>query len=142
MFAVEQRLEMMRRVNTFGNVELACFSGLLAEFALERGATHIARSLRVVMDFDYEYQMTLTNRYLVPDVQTVYFPAEQEDTYWNSATIRELLRLGKILPSESGRLSSPHILNGWQKIREESEPWSFKCFTLFHGCVAGASMSH
>lgn len=98
MFTVEQRLEMMRRVNTFGNVEVAYFQGLLAEFALERGATHIVRSLRVAMDFDYEYQMTLTNHDLAPDVQTIYFPAEQEDRHLNSTTIRELLRLGKILP--------------------------------------------
>lgn len=98
MFTVEQRLEMMLKVNSFANVEVASFSGLVAEFALERGATHIVRSLRVAMDFDYEYQMTLTNHYLAPEVQTIYFPAEQEDTHLNSTTIRELLRLGKILP--------------------------------------------
>jgi pantetheine-phosphate adenylyltransferase len=98
MFTVEQRLEMMRLVNKFDNVEIASFSGLLAEFALERGASHIVRSLRVAMDFDYEYQLMLANRRIAPQVQTVYFPAEQEDIHLNSTMIRELLRLGRVLP--------------------------------------------
>lgn len=98
MFTIEERLEMMRKVNKFSNVEIAAFSGLAAEFALERRASHIVRSLRVAMDFDYEYQMTLTNHHLAPGVQTIYFPAEQDDMHLNSTTIRELLRLGRILP--------------------------------------------
>lgn len=98
MFTVEQRQEMMRRTNSFDNVEIAAFSGLLADYALERGATHIVRSLRVAMDFDYEYQMTLANRRIAPDVQTIYFPAEQEDMHLNSTTIREMLRVGRVLP--------------------------------------------
>lgn len=98
MFTVEQRLGMLRMVNTFRNVEIASFSGLLADFAIARGATHIVRSLRVAMDFDYEYQLTLANRRIAPNVQTIYFPAEQEDIHLNSTTIRELLRVGRVLP--------------------------------------------
>lgn len=51
------------------------------------------------MDFDYEYQLMLANHELAPNVQTVYFPASQDDIHLNSTTIRELLSLGRVVAS-------------------------------------------
>lgn len=70
----------------------------MAEFALETGATHIVRSLTVAMDFDYELPDDAYESLSCTGCADIYFPAEQEDTHLNSTTIRELLRLGKILP--------------------------------------------
>jgi len=109
MFTIEQRLEMLRLVNKFENVEIASFSGLLADFAIERRATHIVRSLRVAMDFDYEYQLMLANQHLAPNVQTIYFPASQDDIHLNSSTIRELLRLRRVLAAYLPAEIKPYV---------------------------------
>lgn len=58
MFTVAERLEMMQLLNEFKNVKVMTYAGMLAQFALERQATHIVRSLRAVMDFEYETQFT------------------------------------------------------------------------------------
>ena len=98
MFTVRQRLEMMNIINSFENVTVMSYDGLLAAFAREQKITHIVRSLRVSMDFEYETQLTYFNKIRVPEIQTLYFPACQEDLHINSTAIREMLKFGELLP--------------------------------------------
>ena len=94
LFSPTVRMEMMMTaVAGFPNIEIRMFPDvLLVDAAKELRATHIVRSLRVGMDFDHEFPMTLINRKLDPELITVYFPAQQEHFHISSSIVRELLK--------------------------------------------------
>ncbi len=71
-------------------IELASFSGLLADFARSREATVVVRGLRAVSDFEYEFQMALMNRRLNPDLETVFLVPALDLTYLSSSLVREV----------------------------------------------------
>lgn len=91
MFTTGQRLEMLELTNHFPNVEVVQFSGLLVRFAESVGAGFIVRSLRMAMDFEYEFQMSLVNKQIVPSITTIYLPARQEHFHMSSTAVRELI---------------------------------------------------
>ena len=76
------------------NVEVVAFSGMLVEFAHERGAKVIIKGLRAVSDFEYEFQMALMNRRQCPDVETVFMMTGAEHSYLSSSIVKEIARLG------------------------------------------------
>jgi len=94
-FALPDRLEMMERLLL--PVKVVAFDGLLVDAAKEYDCTHIVRSLRMGLDFDYEYPMTLINRHLNHRLTTVYFPASQEFFHINSSAVRQLHAMGEDL---------------------------------------------
>jgi pantetheine-phosphate adenylyltransferase len=75
-------------------VVVATFDGLLVDFARSQGADVIVRGLRAVSDFEYEFQMALMNRRLVPDLETVFMMPAEAYTYISSRLIREVFALG------------------------------------------------
>jgi len=91
MFTTEQRLEMMELANNFPNVEVVQFSGLLVRFAELAGARFIVRSLRMAMDFEYEFQMSLVNKQIASELTTIYLPAHQKHFHLSSTAVRELI---------------------------------------------------
>jgi pantetheine-phosphate adenylyltransferase len=70
------------------------FSGLLVQYARSRGARAIVRGLRAVTDFENESQMTLMNRYLEPEVETVFLMTSLRNAYLSSSLIKEVARGG------------------------------------------------
>ncbi len=95
LFSVEERLRMMETV--FGDdprIELASFSGLLADFARARNATMVVRGLRAVSDFEYEFQMAMMNRRLNGDLETVFLVPAVDLTYLSSSLVREAAQFG------------------------------------------------
>ena len=95
LFSVRERLEMIRRsVKGIEGVEVDQFSGLVVEYAIRVGASVIIRGLRAVSDFEYEFQMALTNRKLAPRIDTVFLVPHEQYTYLNSTIVREVARLG------------------------------------------------
>ena len=79
-FTVEERIDFLTRtVGHLPNVEIVGFDGLLAHYAKERGASAVVRGLRAVSDFEYEFQMALTNRKLNPDLDTVFLASHGEE---------------------------------------------------------------
>jgi pantetheine-phosphate adenylyltransferase len=95
LFSGEERVTMIRRV--FRNkprIEVDEFDGLLVNYARRRKAGVIIRGLRAVSDFEYEFQMALTNRKLAPAVDTVFLVPHERYTYLNSSIVREVARLG------------------------------------------------
>jgi pantetheine-phosphate adenylyltransferase len=94
-FSLEERLEMLRAATSgIKHVEVQPFSGLLMDFASERGAAAVIRGLRVISDFEYEFQMALMNRRLNNDVETVFLMPSEEHTYLSSSLIREIASAG------------------------------------------------
>jgi pantetheine-phosphate adenylyltransferase len=71
-------------------VEVVVFSGLLAHLAVERGATAILRGLRAVSDFEFEFQIALTNRTLAPLVEAVFLMPNAKYTYLSSTIIKNV----------------------------------------------------
>lgn len=73
-FSTAERLDMLKSaVGNIPNVEIANFEGLLANYCKERNADAVIRGLRAVTDFDYEFQMALTNKKLNPNLETIFF---------------------------------------------------------------------
>ncbi len=95
LFSVQERVDMAREVfASEPTVEVDTFGGLLVDFARAKGAHVIVRGLRAVSDFEFEFQMALMNRRLVPEIETVFMMPAESYTYISSRLIREVFALG------------------------------------------------
>ncbi|TLU83838.1 MAG: pantetheine-phosphate adenylyltransferase [Chlorobium sp.] len=96
LFSIEERLAMIREViRDYKGVDVKVLkSGLLADYARQLGAKAIVRGVRQVKDFEYEFQMSLLNRHLYPEVTTVFLMPNVKYTYVASSIIREVAMLG------------------------------------------------
>ena len=94
-FTVEERIDLLKTATAhIPNVEVVSFNGLLAQFAQERNAKVIIKGLRAVSDFEYEFQMSLTNTKLNPNVETLFMTTKSENMYLSSSIVREVARYG------------------------------------------------
>ena len=93
--SVEERKELIRQsVKDIPNVEVDSFDGLTVNYAKKRGATILLRGLRAVSDFEYEMQLSQTNRALNDDIKTVFLITKPEYNFISSSTIKEILKNG------------------------------------------------
>jgi len=94
-FTTQLRLELLQKVvGNKKNVELVAFDGLTAHYAKERNVAAIIRGLRAVSDFEYEFQMALMNRRLVPEVETVFLMPRGKYAYLSSTLIKDIAQFG------------------------------------------------
>ncbi len=95
MFSVEERMELLKKcVADMPNVEVVGFRGLLAEYARERGITAIVKGLRAVSDFEYEFQMALTNKKLNHELETVFLTTQAQNMYLSSSIVKDIASFG------------------------------------------------
>jgi pantetheine-phosphate adenylyltransferase len=95
LFNVEERVQMIRQVvKKYKNVKVDSFQGLVVDYARGKKATAIVRGLRAVSDFEYEFQMALTNRKLAGEITTVFLMPHEKYTYLNSSLVREIATMG------------------------------------------------
>ena len=95
LFTPEERVELIRRVvSQLPNVEVDASSILLAEYAKQRRARVIVKGLRAVSDFEAEVQMSVINRKLNPNVDTMFLPSHEKYTYLSSTIVKEMVRYG------------------------------------------------
>ncbi len=95
MFSLAERLEMAHEVvSGIGNVRIESFNSLLVDFARAQGAGVLIRGLRAYSDFEYEFQMALTNRKLAPEIETLFMMPKEIHSYVSSSTVREVVRFG------------------------------------------------
>jgi len=112
MFDAKERLEMVRTaVKKYRNVRAEIFDGLLVDFAVKKKAGVIIRGLRAVSDFEYEFQMALTNRKLAPGVTTVFLMPHEKFAYLNSSIVREIALLG----GDVSQFVPPYVLRALEK---------------------------
>ncbi len=91
MFTAEERVDMIREaVKDMPNVEVRSFEGLLVDFARSMEASIIVRGLRAITDFEYELQMSQTNRIMNKDVDTIFFTTSLEYSYLSSSVVKEV----------------------------------------------------
>lgn len=94
-FSLSQRIDWLKRATKeLGNVEIDSFSGLLVNYANEKNANIIIKGLRAVSDFEYEFQMALTNRALSPNIETMFLMTNGKYSYLSSSIVKEIARLG------------------------------------------------
>jgi pantetheine-phosphate adenylyltransferase len=94
LFTLDERLETVRDVvQALPNVQVASFSGLVRDFAVERGARVMLRGVRSVTDFDFEAQLAGMNRALAPDVETVFLTPDARYQFISSTLVREIATL-------------------------------------------------
>lgn len=91
LFSVEERVKMLgEATKDMGNVKIVPFEGLLIDFAKQMDAKVIVRGLRAITDFEYELQMSQTNRKLNPEVETLFMTTSLEYSYLSSTTVKEV----------------------------------------------------
>jgi pantetheine-phosphate adenylyltransferase len=95
MFTVEVRVEFLRQALAhLDNVEVDIFRELVVEFARKWEAKAIVKGLRVISDFEWEFQMNQLNRSLAPDVETVYVMASPQVSFVSSSGVKEVAAFG------------------------------------------------
>ena len=95
MFPAEDRLAMIREDVAkagLGNVEVKVLDTLLVDFCRREGAKVVIRGVRVYSDFEYEFQMALTNRRLAPEIETLFMMPSENLAYVTASTVREIAR--------------------------------------------------
>jgi pantetheine-phosphate adenylyltransferase len=95
MFTLDERVSFLRDALTdLPNVEVAVFSELVVDFARKWNAKVIVKGLRVISDFEWEFQMNQLNRTLAPDVETVYVMASPAVSFVSSSGVKEIAAFG------------------------------------------------
>ncbi len=94
-FTADERLAMAHAsVKHLRNVRVDAFDGLLVDYAREKKIHVLVRGLRAFSDFEYEFQMALTNRKLAPGIETLFLMPKEEFSYISSSTVREIVERG------------------------------------------------
>ncbi len=93
-FTVEERMEMLRIATKGMNVEVDSVKGLLADYAKEKQAVAIVKGLRAMTDFEYEFQMALTNKKLNAEVETMFLPTSMENMFLSSSMVKQIAGFG------------------------------------------------
>jgi len=95
MFTVDERVDFLRvALAELENVEIDVFRELVVEFAHKWQAKAIVKGLRVISDFEWEFQMNQLNRHLAPDVETVYVMASPQVSFVSSSGVKEIAAFG------------------------------------------------
>lgn len=95
MFAIEERLELVREaLEGIDNVEVDVFKELVVDFARRWEAKVIIKGLRVISDFEWEFQMNQLNRTLAPEIETVYVMASPQVSFVSSSGVKEIAEFG------------------------------------------------
>lgn len=95
LFSADERVDMLKKVTAdMPNVSVDRYDGLLADYAKEKDANVVVKGLRAVSDFEYEFQMALTNKKLNPELDTVFLTTKAENMYLSSSLVRQVGAMG------------------------------------------------
>ncbi|MBS6644756.1 MAG: pantetheine-phosphate adenylyltransferase [Clostridiaceae bacterium] len=91
LFSVEERVNMLKSVTDhLPNVEVQSFDGLLIDFVRKNNANVIVRGLRAITDFEYELQLSQTNRVIAPEIDTLFLTTNLKYSYLSSSIVKEI----------------------------------------------------
>lgn len=95
VFTAQERTAMLTKATAhLPNVRVDSHQGLLADYVRTHGARAIVKGLRAMSDFEYEFQMALTNQKLVPEAETLYLNTTSENMYLNSSLVKQVASFG------------------------------------------------
>jgi pantetheine-phosphate adenylyltransferase len=117
LFTLEERVGFLREaLEQLENVEVDVFSELVVEFARRWQAKAIVKGLRVISDFEWEFQMNQLNRHLAPEIETVYVMASPQVSFVSSSGVKEIAAFGgkvdELVPPTVARLLAEKFPNG------------------------------
>ena len=118
MFTPEEKLELVKTaVADLDNVEAELYQGLLADYAVERGANVIVRGVRNATDFDVEYQLAQINSSIHAGLESMMLPASPQYKHFSSSMAREMIRYGQPLEKYLPESIIPMVKELWEKVR-------------------------
>ncbi|HNZ29303.1 MAG TPA: pantetheine-phosphate adenylyltransferase [Candidatus Goldiibacteriota bacterium] len=95
LFSVEERVEMAKKaVKGIKNIKVECYSGLLADYLKSTGRNLVIRGIRVISDFEYEFQLALLNKKLNPEAEMIYLMPDEKYLYISSSAVKEIAVYG------------------------------------------------
>jgi len=107
-FNFDERKELADMIfHQNSNVKIDILNGLLADYMRKNGANVVVRGLRAMSDFEYEFQMALTNRELNPDFETIFLSSALNNTYLSSSMVKQICSLG----GDISNFVPPQIIN-------------------------------
>ncbi|MFQ5862785.1 MAG: pantetheine-phosphate adenylyltransferase [Candidatus Brocadiales bacterium] len=109
LFSVEERKQMItNHTKRLKNITVDSFEGMLVDYLQRRNTKIILRGIRTVSDFEYEFQMALTNRVLRKDIETIFIMTSEQYSFLNSTLIKEAVSMGgdvsAFIPSDIEKL--------------------------------------
>lgn len=100
LFSVKERVELLKKATaSIKSITVVDFDGLVVDYARKHKATVLVRGLRMLSDFEYEFQMALTNRKLDPQIETIFLMPHESYSYVSSRLLKETALLGADLKS-------------------------------------------
>lgn len=100
LFSVKERVAMLKKATkNLKGIEVIEFDGLVVDYARKHKAKVLIRGLRMLSDFEYEFQMALTNRKLATDIETIFLMPHESYSYLSSKLLKEVASLGADLSS-------------------------------------------
>ena len=114
LFSIEERVELLKTVTKgFKNVSVETFDALVIEYARRKKINVLIRGLRMTSDFDYEFQIALTNRRLAEDIETVFLMPSEHVSFVSSSILKEIARLdadiSSFVPKAVARKLKEHL---------------------------------
>ncbi len=95
LFSVKERSDMLKdAIKGMPNVTVDDFDGLVVDYVKRKGSNVMIRGLRMISDFEYEFQMALTNRKLAGNIETIFMMPHEDYSYVSSKLIKEAASLG------------------------------------------------
>ncbi len=95
VFSLEKRIELVKvAIKDFPNVCIDKFDGLIIDYVRDKNIKIVIRGLRAISDFEYEFQMALTNRKMDPEIETIFMMPDESYSYLSSKLIKEIASLG------------------------------------------------
>lgn len=95
LFTLEERVDFVKRCTAdIPNVEVDFYDGLLADYAVKKGAVAIVKGLRVLSDYEDEFKQALTNKKLAKNVETIFMVTDTEYMFLSSSVVKEICSFG------------------------------------------------
>lgn len=113
LFSVQERKDILREIIPHEpRIEIDSFNGLLVDYAKSKSVHVLVRGIRTVADYEYELQMSLANRMLSPEIETIFIMTEGRYSHISSSIIKQVISLGG-----SGKDMIPELVE--KRIREK-----------------------
>lgn len=94
-FSVDERIELIKLATEgLPNVETDTFSGLLVDYMKKKQAIVAIKGLRFISDFEFEFQMALLNKNMMPEFETLFMMTSAQYSYLSSNAVREIAKNG------------------------------------------------
>lgn len=121
LLTTKERLQLVKEVvKEIPNVRAESFDNLLVDWAREKKAIAVVRGLRALQDFEYEFQMALTNRRFNADLEAVFLMTREDLAYVSSTTVKEIASLGGKIDDMVPPAAATAIYRKFQKTKKSS----------------------